>query len=220
MDFEAVIEGPALCAALAQLQRHAGSRPLAALWRCDPDGITIEWGGVRHRIGVEGVGSIVVRVSGSGMRGLAKAPVKDPELRLAIADGELRLGRRRLTCHPVTADIADLLLPVGAGDTEFLKLHFQEPVEVLEQSGLHTEVAKRVDRVERALDVFGERMAWTGIDRERVRQLVWEELARIYDGEFTAVDAPELPPTQSAAQMDLLGNSDLPLFLGGASHGK
>lgn len=214
MDFEAVLDGPALREALALMHRLVGRRPMAALWRCDPEGITVEWAGVRHRLAAEGCGTVVVRVAGMAMRGLARVPLEDDSVTLRVCDGELQLGRRRLTCHAVTADIADLLIPLGAGDTEFLKLHFSEPDAVIEQSGLGAEVTKRVERVQRAIDGFTDKLLWTGIDPGRLEQFVWDELAVVYEGEVSKIDVPVPRAPSATSQLDLLGNADLPLFIG------
>jgi hypothetical protein len=119
MDFETVVDGPSLRITLAQLHRLAGRRPLPGLWRCDPGGVTVEWAGVRHRLPARGRGTALILVAGSAMRGLARAPLADHSVALRVQGGELQLGRRRIACHAITADIADL---AGAGDTEFLRL--------------------------------------------------------------------------------------------------
>jgi hypothetical protein len=213
MKYETTIETTALHTALAGMQRQAGKRSLPALWRCDPDGITIEWGGMSHRITVEGTGTVVVRVAGGGMLGMAKCPPNQVELAVRVEDGTLHIGRRRFTCHEVTVDIAALLLPVGAADSEFLRLHLCEPTEVIDQAGLAPAVEERVERVTKTLDKFANKLAWTGLDQATLTRLVWDELANIHQGTAQA-DATSRPVRDDTdpVQVDLIGNADLPLF--------
>jgi hypothetical protein len=71
-------DGPAGCHQGPGATRRP--KPLPALWRCDSAGITIEWGGVNERIEVKGTGEVTVRVSGTTMKGLSKAPWRESSL--------------------------------------------------------------------------------------------------------------------------------------------
>ena len=214
IEYSSSLPTSVLLAVVKDLARHAGRKPLPALWRCDSTGITIEWGGVNERIEVDGTGEVTVRVSGTTMKGLPKAPWRESSLDLVVDDDYLQLGRRRLSCTRVTVDVASFLLPLGPSDAEFLRLHFREPPEVIEQAGLASQVDDRIQRATQTIDKFVDRLLWTGLDGDRLRTLVWNEIAgaSASDQETKVpVNLPQDPVT--GPQLDLLGNTDLPLFV-------
>ena len=219
MKYETTVENAALMAALEDLQPGPQKRGIPAIWRCEPEMIALEWGGMSSTIAVRSKGRAVFRISGGSMLGMARCPLDQDELVVRVLSGVLHVGRRRITCHEVTTTLPPLLLPVGGDDVEFLKLYLQQPAAVIVQSGLRAAVDERVGRVEKALDEMGRALAWTGLSRERLSGLVWSELDRIHRCEERSGDAPSKQenPLASPTQTSLVGNTDLPLLSLGES---